>query len=60
MAGFTANSPADILSEIHRIFQEISNKPLMTAHDEWITRLEWIRERKGEYYHTESKKSSRL
>jgi hypothetical protein len=27
MAGLTANSPADILSEIRRLFQEISKRP---------------------------------
>jgi hypothetical protein len=49
---FTANSPADILSEIRRIFQEISKETLMAAYDEWIT------EHKGEDYRKESKKSS--
>jgi hypothetical protein len=51
IAGFTANSPADILSEIRRIFQEIPNETLMAVRDEWITGLEWITEHKGEYYH---------
>jgi hypothetical protein len=51
MAGFTANSPADILSEIRRIFQEIPKETLIAVYDEWITRLEWITEHKGEYYH---------
>jgi hypothetical protein len=53
MAGFTASSPADILSKIRRIFQEISKETLMAVYDEWITRLERIPERKGEYGHTE-------
>jgi hypothetical protein len=53
MAGFTANSPADILSEIRRIFQEISKETLVAGYDEWIIRLEWITEHTGEYYHTE-------
>jgi hypothetical protein len=39
-ADFTANSPADILSEIHRIFQEISKKTPVAVYDEWITWLE--------------------
>jgi hypothetical protein len=53
MVGFTANSPADILSEIRRIFQEMSKETLVAVYDEWITRLEWIAEHKGEYYCTE-------
>jgi hypothetical protein len=53
MAGFTEKSPADIFSEIRRIFQEISKETLLAAHDEWITRLEWITEHKGEYYQKE-------
>jgi hypothetical protein len=47
MAGFTANSGADILSEIRRIFQKISKETLVTVYDEWITRPEWIKEHKG-------------
>jgi hypothetical protein len=45
-AGFTANSPTDILSEIRRIFQEISKETLVAVHDEWIMRLEWITKHK--------------
>jgi hypothetical protein len=52
-ASFTENSPTNILSEIRWIFQEISKKTFMVVYDEWITRLEWITEHKGEYYHTE-------
>jgi hypothetical protein len=37
MAGITANSPADILSEIPRIFQEISKETLVAVYEEWIT-----------------------
>jgi hypothetical protein len=37
MAGFTARSPADILSEIRWIFQETSKETLVAVHDEWIT-----------------------
>jgi hypothetical protein len=44
MAGFTANSPADIFSEIHRIFQEISKETLSAVYDKCITRLEWTTE----------------
>jgi hypothetical protein len=51
MAGFTADSPADILSDIRRIFQEISKETLVAVYDKWITWLEWITEHKGEYYH---------
>jgi hypothetical protein len=40
MAGFTANSPADILSEIGRIFCEISKETLAAVYHEWITLLE--------------------
>jgi hypothetical protein len=40
MAGSTANSPVDILSEICRIFQEISKKTVVAVYDEWITQLE--------------------
>jgi hypothetical protein len=36
MAGFTPNSPADILSEIDPIFQEISKDTLVAVYDEWI------------------------
>jgi hypothetical protein len=36
MVGFTASSPADILSEILRIFQEISKETLVAVYDEWI------------------------
>jgi hypothetical protein len=53
MAGFTTNSPADILLEIHRIFQEISKEILVAVYGEWITRLERITEHKREFYHTE-------
>jgi hypothetical protein len=53
MAGFTADSPADVLSEIRQIFEEISKGSLTAVYDKWIARLEWITERKGEYYHTE-------
>jgi hypothetical protein len=42
MASFTANSPADILSEIRRIFQEVSRETLVTVYDDWITEPEWI------------------
>jgi hypothetical protein len=47
-ASFIANSPAGILSDIRRIFQEISKKPFAAGYDEWITWLEWITEHKGE------------
>jgi hypothetical protein len=40
MAGFAANSPADILSEIRRIVQEISKETLVAVYDEWTTRLD--------------------
>jgi hypothetical protein len=53
MADFTVNRPADILSEIRRIFQEISKKTLVAVYDECITPLEWITKHKVEYYHTE-------
>jgi hypothetical protein len=52
MAAFAVNSPADILSEIRRIFQKDPKETLVAVYDEWITRLEWITEYKGEYYHT--------
>jgi hypothetical protein len=51
MAGFTANSLADILSQIRRISQEIPKETFMAVYDECITWLEWITEHKGEYYH---------
>jgi hypothetical protein len=60
MAGFTANSPADIRFKIRRIFQEISKETLMTMYDEWITDLEWITEHKEEYFHMEEKQSRTL
>jgi hypothetical protein len=60
MIGFTANSPADIPSEIHQIFQEISKETILAVYDEWITLLEWITEHKGDYDHMESNKSSAL
>jgi hypothetical protein len=34
IAGFTANSPTDILSEIRRIFQKISKETLVVVYDE--------------------------
>jgi hypothetical protein len=40
MTGFTASSPEDIISEIHRIFLEIPKQTLAAACNEWITRLE--------------------
>jgi hypothetical protein len=40
MAGFTANSPANILSEIRRFFQEISKETFVALYDEWTTRLD--------------------
>jgi hypothetical protein len=55
MAVFTANSAAEILSEIRRIFQETSKEALIALYDEWITRLEWITEHKGECYHVKQK-----
>jgi hypothetical protein len=36
MVGFTANSPADILSDVRWIFQEISTETLVALYDEWI------------------------
>jgi hypothetical protein len=42
MAGLIVNSPPDILSEIRRIFQEISKETLVAVYEEWITWLEWI------------------
>jgi hypothetical protein len=53
MASFTTNQPADIFSEIRRIFQDISNETPVAVYDQWITRLEWIAEHKEEYYYTE-------
>jgi hypothetical protein len=53
MAGFTASSSANILSEIRRFFQELSKEISAAVYDGWITRLEWITEQKGEYYHME-------
>jgi hypothetical protein len=53
MASVTANSPADIFSESHRIFQEVTKETFMTLDDEWITRLEWRTEHKGDYYDPE-------
>jgi hypothetical protein len=53
MAGVAANSLADTLSEIRRIFQEMSKETLVAVNDECITRLEWLTEHKGEYYHME-------
>jgi hypothetical protein len=53
MVSFIASSPAGILSEIRRIFQEISKETLVAEHDEWIIRPDWITEYKGEYYHAE-------
>jgi hypothetical protein len=41
MVGFTANSPADILSGIPRIFQKISKETFLVVYDEWVTQLEW-------------------
>jgi hypothetical protein len=34
MAGFTVDLPVDILSEIRRIFQEISEKTLVAMYNE--------------------------
>jgi hypothetical protein len=34
IAGFTANSPADILSEVHWVFQETSKENLMAMYNE--------------------------
>jgi hypothetical protein len=52
MAGFTANSLANILSEIRWIFQEISIESLVAVDDERTTRLKWITDHKGESYQT--------
>jgi hypothetical protein len=60
MAGFTANSAAGILSEIGRVFQEMSEETLMALYGEWITRLKWITDHKGECYHAEENKCSTL
>jgi hypothetical protein len=40
MAGFTASSPENILSEIRRIFTKIPKETLTGVYNEWITRLE--------------------
>jgi hypothetical protein len=53
MAGFTASSPENILAEIPRIFGEIPKETLAAVCNEWITRLEWINERQGEYYQSD-------
>jgi hypothetical protein len=53
MAGFITTSPADIFSEIRRIFQEISKETLVAVYDKWITPVEWTTEQKGKYHHTE-------
>jgi hypothetical protein len=34
MAGFTVDSPSDILSEIRQIFQEISKETIVAVYDE--------------------------
>jgi hypothetical protein len=60
MAGFTANSLTDILSEIHQIFQPILKETLVAVYDKWITPLGWITAHKGEHCHTEEKKTSTL
>jgi hypothetical protein len=60
MTGFIGNSLADILSEIRLIFQEISKETPVAVYDERTTRLEWMTERSGEYYHTQKKKFSAL
>jgi hypothetical protein len=44
MAGLTANSPANIFSEIRGFFQKIAKETFAAVYDEWITRLEWITE----------------
>jgi hypothetical protein len=53
MAGFTANSRPDILSEIRRIFQEISKETLVAVYNKWTTRPEWITAHKVEYHYME-------
>jgi hypothetical protein len=53
IVGFTTNSPAYILSEIRRTFQEILKQAFVAAHDEWIIRLGGETEPKWEYYHME-------
>jgi hypothetical protein len=60
MAGFIASSAAAILSEIGPILQNISKDKFVTMCDEWIKRIEWITVHKGDYYHTEEKKSGTL
>jgi hypothetical protein len=39
IAGFTARSPEEILSEIRRIFETIPREILTALYNEWITRL---------------------
>jgi hypothetical protein len=53
MAGLTANSLANIISEIRRVFQEISKETLLAVYCEWIVWIEWITKHKGKYCHTE-------
>jgi hypothetical protein len=60
MTGFIGNSLVDILSEIRRIFPEISKETAVAVYNEQTTRLEWMTEHKGEYYHTQKKRSSAL
>jgi hypothetical protein len=49
MAGFTASSVEDILSEIRRIFERIPKEILTAVYNERIMRPEWGTEHKGEY-----------
>jgi hypothetical protein len=45
IAGFTASSAEDILSEIRRIFEKIPKEILTIVYNKWIT------EHEGEHYH---------
>jgi hypothetical protein len=48
---FTARSPDGNLSETPRIFAQIPKETRVAVCNEGITRLEWIIERNGDYYH---------
>jgi hypothetical protein len=53
MAGFTASSPEDTISQIHWIFAEIPKETLAAVDNKSITRVKWTIEHKREYYHTD-------
>jgi hypothetical protein len=50
--GMQFEDSAALLSNIQEIFENMENGVLIRVFEEWITRLMWVIDHNGEYYHT--------